>query len=107
MALFELRTYQVSVGKMKNVVEAYTKKGWPALQKGGFDKKLVGYFISDTGGLHQVIHLWRFEDYNDRRNHWDTLFLDESFIDFATDLRPLLISQHNQLLNESPWGPHP
>ena len=78
MALFELRTYQVSVGKMKDVVEAYTKKGWPALQKSGLDKKLVGYFISDTGGLHQVIHLWRFEDHNDRRSHWDNLFADSS-----------------------------
>ena len=38
MAIYELRTYQVTVGKMKDAVEAYSKKGWPALQKGGFDK---------------------------------------------------------------------
>ncbi|MEK9849497.1 MAG: NIPSNAP family protein, partial [Candidatus Puniceispirillum sp.] len=57
MALYELRTYQVTVGKMKDVVAAYNDKGWPALQAGGFDKKLVGYFISDTGPLHQVVHL--------------------------------------------------
>ena len=62
MAIYELRTYQVTVGKMKDAVEAYSKKGWPALQKGGFDKKLVGYFVSDTGPLHQIVHLWKFDD---------------------------------------------
>ena len=54
MAVYELRTYQVVVGKMKDAVSAYNNKGWPALQKGGYDKKLVGYFVSDTGGLHQL-----------------------------------------------------
>ena len=59
MALYELRTYQVYVGKMKDAVAAYNDYGWPAIQKGGFDNKLVGYFTSDTGGLHQLslIHI--------------------------------------------------
>ena len=34
MAVYELRTYQVVVGKMKDAVSAYNNKGWPALQKG-------------------------------------------------------------------------
>ena len=107
MAIYELRTYQVVVGKMKDAIEAYSSKGWPALKKNGYDKKLVGYFISDTGGLHQIVHLWKFNDDLDRRAHWNNLFSDEDFMNFAGDLRPLLLSQHNQLLNASPWGPHP
>ena len=107
MAIYELRTYQVTVGKMKDAVEAYNKKGWPALQKGGFDKKLVGYFISDTGPLHQIVHLWKFDDDADRRNHWNNLFANDDFMSFAGELRPLLLSQQNQLLNAAPWGPNP
>ena len=107
MAIYEQRTYQVTVGKMKDAVEAYSKKGWPALQKGGFDKKLVGYFISDTGPLHQIVHLWKFDDDADRRNHWNNLFANDDFMSFAGGLRPLLLSQQNQLLNAAPWGPHP
>ncbi len=30
-------------------IQHYTELGWPALQKGGFDAKLVGYFTSDVG----------------------------------------------------------
>ena len=107
MALYEVRTYQVYVGKMKDAMTAYQAYGLPAIQKGGFYSKLFGYFTSDTGGLHQIVHLWKFDDEADRRNHWNSLFANDDFMDFAGDLRPLLLSQQNQLLNAAPWGPHP
>ena len=43
MALYELRTYTLYVGKMAEAVKLYQEIGFPALQKGGQDKKLVGY----------------------------------------------------------------
>ena len=107
MAIYELRTYQLFVGKMKEAVGIYKDYGWPALEKGGFDAKLVGYFISDTGGMHQLVHLWKFDDDADRRNHWDTLFADKDFMVFAGKIRPLIMTQNVQLLSAAPWGPHP
>lgn len=107
MALYELRTYQVYVGKMAEAVKVYQDFGWPALEKGGFADKLVGYFISDTGDLHKLIHLWKFDDDADRRNHWSTLFADADFMNFAGKIRPLVMTQHVQLLQAAPWGPHP
>ena len=53
------------------------------------------------------VHLWKFDDDADRRNHWNNLFANDDFMDFAGDLRPLLLGQQNQLLNAAPWGPHP
>lgn len=105
--IYEKRTYSVTVGKMPEVVRLYTDLGWPALEAGGFSQKLIGYFISDTGELHQLIHLWRFESDEDRRDFWRRLFEDKDFMAFAAQLRPLLRSQGNQLLVAAPWGPHP
>ena len=51
MPLYELRTYTLHVGKMAEAVKLYQEIGFPALQKGGQDKKLVGYFQSDTGTI--------------------------------------------------------
>ena len=67
MALYELRTYTLYVGKMAEAVKLYQEIGFPAMQKGEFDKKLVGYFQSDVGTINQIIHLWKFEDDADRR----------------------------------------
>lgn len=106
-AIYELRTYQVTVGKMAEVIRLYSTQGYPALEAGGFSKNLVGYFVSDTGPLHQLVHLWRFDDDAARRDHWRRLFADEPFMAFAVQMRPLLQSQQNQLLMSAPWGPQP
>ena len=51
MALYELRTYTLRVGTMAEAVKLYQEIGFPALQKGRHDKKLVGYFEADTGTI--------------------------------------------------------
>ena len=46
MALYELRTYTLRVGAMAEAVKLYQEFGFPALQKGGQDKKLMGYLLT-------------------------------------------------------------
>lgn len=105
--IFEKRTYSVTVGQMPEVMRLYTTLGWPAIEAGGFAGNCVGYFVSDTGELNQLVHLWRFESDEDRRQFWKRLFEDADFIAFAKQLRPLVKTQVNQLLLAAPWGPHP
>ncbi|HOA95051.1 MAG TPA: NIPSNAP family protein, partial [Quisquiliibacterium sp.] len=93
MAIYELRTYDVVVGKMSQVVELYKTEGWPALAK--HPNRLVGYFTGDIGALNQVVHLWKFEDDADRREFWAGVFADPDFMAFAAKLRPLLQAQQN------------
>lgn len=107
MNLYEKRTYSVIVGRMQEVLRLYTEAGWPALEAGGFSTHLVGYFVSDTGALHQLIHLWRFDDDAARRDFWKRLYADESFMGFAVQIRPLIQAQDVQLLQSAPWGPCP
>ena len=105
MAIYELRTYTFQVGKLDQAKTLYMEKGWPALEK--YQDKLVGYLVSDVGPLNQLIHLWRFANDKDRRSHWDTLFADRDFMEFAGQLRALEVSQENRLLTSAPWGPAP
>lgn len=105
MAIYELRTYQVTVGKMAEVTRLYASEGWPVLEK--HPARLVGYFTGDVGALNQLVHLWKFEDDADRRAFWAGVMADADFQAFVAKLRPLLQSQHNQLMMAAPWGPHP
>ena len=105
MALYELRTYTLYVGKMGEAQKLYQEIGWPALQKRG--DKLVGYFTGDIGAMNQIIHIWRFDDDADRRAHWDAVFADADFMKFAAAFRPLVLSQENKLMMNASWGPKP
>jgi hypothetical protein len=106
LALYELRTYALYVGKLAEAQELYRSLGWPALSRHA-DGKLVGYFIGDVGALNQIVHLWKFDDDADRRRFWQALFADEGFMAFAARFRPLVQTQQNKLLLAAPWGPHP
>lgn len=105
MAIFELRTYCVVVGKMAEVTDLYTREGWPAMRK--YQDRLVGYFTGDIGAINELIHLWKFDDDADRRAFWKSVYSDPEFMAFAVKLRPMLSSQQNKLLMSAPWGPTP
>jgi hypothetical protein len=105
MAIYELRTYSVTVGKMTEVVSLYSRLGWPALEK--HPQRLVGYFTGDVGAINELVHLWKFNDDADRRAFWAGLAGDAEFQAFVSQLRPLLKSQSNKLLLNAPWGPQP
>lgn len=108
MAIYELRTYTLYVGKMPEAVKLYQEFGYPALQSGGHDKKLIGYFQADTDTINQLVHLWKFDDDADRRAHWAAVFANTAFTEgFAAKFRPLVMTQEVKLLNAAPWGPHP
>lgn len=106
--IYEKRTYSITVGQMSEVIRLYTTLGWPALERaGGLTEHCVGYFISDTGELHQLVHLWRFDSDEDRRAFWKRVYENQEFMAFVAQLRPLIKTQVNQLLVGAPWGPHP
>ena len=93
---------------MNEAVKLYQELGFPAFQKGGHDKNLVGYFIADTGMINQLVHIWKFDDDAARRAHWASVYANSDFVDgFASKFRPLVISQEVRLLTAAPWGPHP
>ena len=99
---------ELVAGKMAEAVKLYQELGFPALQKGGHDKKLIGYFQGDTGTINQIVHLWKFDDDAGRRAHWAAVFANKDFTEgFATKFRPLVMTQEVKLLHAAPWGPHP
>ena len=107
MTIYEKRTYSITVGEMSNVIRLYKEAGWPAMEAGGFGEYLVGYFISDTGPLHQLMHIWRFDSDSDRRDFWKRLYASKEFMAFAGQIRPQIEAQEVQLLTSAPWGPTP
>ena len=104
MNIFELRTYTLHVGKLSKAIEIYKDLGWPALQK--YKKNIIRYYIGDVGALNQIIHIWQFEDDNARRELWKIIYKDKDFIKFASEFRPLVLTQENKLMTAAPWTPY-
>ena len=101
MAIYELRTYTLFVGKLHEASEIYKEYGTPWIKK--FKNNLVNYYLGDIGALNQIIHIWKFQDDNERRELWKQIFSDEDFIKFASKFRPLVLNQENKIMIQAPW----
>ncbi len=87
------------------MIELYKSAGWPI--SANHPKKLVGYSTDDIGALNQPVDLWKFDGDADRRAFWAGVSADPDFMAFARQLRPMRLSQDNQLMLAAPWGPQP
>ena len=106
MPLYEKRTYQVALGKMPEMLKHETRL-FEVLEAEGLAGNCVGYFVSDTGALHQLIHIWRFDDDAGRRAFWQAFYASKAVQEVIPNIRPLLQSQDVQLMQPAPFGPRP
>ena len=72
--IYELRTYQLAVGGMADYLDLIRTKLLPLLAEHGI--KPVGFWTTDIGTLNEVVHLWAFNDLNERQAKWGAWFKD-------------------------------
>ncbi|MEQ9639861.1 MAG: NIPSNAP family protein [Alphaproteobacteria bacterium] len=106
MTLYEKRTYQIVLGKMPEMLKHETAL-FEVLKAEALDSYCVGYFVSDTGPLHQLIHIWRFDDDAARRDFWARFYASEAVLKVVPNIRPLIQTQDVQLMTGAPFGPLP
>jgi hypothetical protein len=104
MTIVEERTYHVYTGKLPEVVRMYAEEG-THLQREHLGDSLIGSFTVDVGEPSSIVHLWRYDSYEDRTRRRAALQADERWQDFLTRLQPLLHTQHNRILLPTPYSP--
>ena len=94
--LHELRTYTLVPGGVREYLRLYNEPG-RAVQT-----ELLGRLVTlmqpESGDLNQLIYLWAFDDFEDRRARRARLMADERFTAFRQSVRHLLVRQESQLM---------
>lgn len=94
---YELRTYSLVPGGAKEYLRLYNELGREV------QIRILGNLISlmtpDSGDQNQLVFLWAFESFEDRKNRRKTLMEDPRFTEFRKASRHLLIHQENRLLS--------
>jgi hypothetical protein len=100
------RTYTAYPGKLKAFLDLYARLAWPLQQRHLGD--CVGWYTStDIGQLNQVVHMWRFEDLNDRAARRAAMQADPAWPAYAEQAAPLLQHQENKILTAAPFFAYP
>jgi hypothetical protein len=102
--ILEQRDYQVSVGKLAELVLLYETEGIAiqAEELGGF----VGAFTVDIGGaLSTYTHLWRYDSLDDRAERRARLQARDDWKAFLAKIQPLIHTQANRILVPTAFSP--
>lgn len=101
--IVEERIYSLHIGAVPKYLELYETEGL-AIQRPILGR-MVGYFSSDIGALHQIVHLWAYKDMAERAERRAKLTSDPGWKAYVLKIRPLQISQENKILIPAPFSP--
>ncbi len=94
--LYELRSYDLKVGQAPNYLEMFRTKGLEFVTR---HLPMAGYWLTDTGALNRIYHMWIYESLEERASCRAGLAGDkdwnESFVPLAF---PLIVAQQNFIL---------
>jgi hypothetical protein len=102
--LVDLRRYTIVPGKLKAYLAVYESHGLPVQRRHVGDP--LGYFISEVGTLNQVVHLWGYQNFEDRQLRRAAMEADPQWTIYKkmTAEGGYIQQQENQLLLSAPWS---
>lgn len=95
--IYELRKYSLVAGGVKEYIKSYNELGRAAQAE--ILGEPVAILHSESGNLNQIVFLWKFESFEDRRTRRQALMEDARFTAFRRASRHLLVAQENQFLS--------
>lgn len=102
--LFELRSYIFSPGGMASYLKAVEEhRGSIEI----FSRNLVGMWVAESGLLNRLVHLWRYEDREDRAAARHASMATTAWRDFGAAAIPLVDRQRSTVYEGTvDPGPH-
>ncbi len=107
--IFEHRCYTLRPGTSRAFWDAQVVRG-PEPMKPVLDR-LVGYFASRSGAADQVVHLYRYDSFDDWQTRVHGLQASSALQPYFKAVRPLMLSQENKFFALAPieqlnplWG---
>jgi hypothetical protein len=102
--IVEQRTYRLHTGKVPEYLRIYGEQG-RAIQEPILGH-MVGWFTAnDIGELNRVVHLWAYDDLEDRARRRAQLAADPAWQQVVAQLQPLIREQESIILSPTPWSP--
>ncbi len=97
----EERMYVLQIGKAAEYFRNYEDSGLKVQLK--HLPNLAGYYVTEVGPQNMVVHLWAYDDLNQREKCRAALQADPEWQAYVTKNRPLMVSQETRIMKCAPF----
>ena len=97
----EERIYTLQVGKAGEYFKNYEEFGMKVQLK--HLPNMVGYYTTEVGELNLVIHMWAYDDLNERDRRRAAMQADPEWQAYLGKNRPFMISQETRIMKCAPF----
>ena len=101
--IVEERIYTLHVGKTAEYLTIYQDEGLAIQTR--ILPHLIGYFSTEIGPLNTIVHLWGYDDLNQRQQKRAELQANPGWKTYLGKIRPLIVSQETRILLPAPFSP--
>jgi hypothetical protein len=103
-AYVDIRTYTARSGNIADYFKNYEANG--LMVQLGYIGHCIGYFASgDIGRSHQIVHLWGYQDLNDRQERRAAMAADPAWQNYGRLAGPLLSNMENRIVRPAAFSP--
>lgn len=99
--LVEQRTYTTHPGKWREYLALYEAEGLEVQRR--ILGRMVGYYTVEFGTLNQIVHLWAYENLEEREQRRCLLLADSQWQSYVRKMMPLLMHQESMILKPAPF----
>jgi hypothetical protein len=97
----EERIYTLHPGKTDDYFRNYEEFGLKVQLK--HLAHMVGYYATEIGELNLVIHLWGYDDLNERERRRAAMWADPDWAIYVAKNRPYMVSQQSRVMKCAPF----
>ena len=97
----EERMYTLHVGKAAEYFKNYEQFGMQVQLR--HLPHMVGYYVTEVGQQNVVIHLWAYDDLNQREKCRAAMQADPDWQAYLPKNRPLMVSQDTRIMKCAPF----
>jgi hypothetical protein len=97
----EERIYQMRIGSVPEYFKLYEAEGMAVQLK--HLPHMVGYYVTEIGPQHVVVHLWAYDDLNQRDRCRSAMNADPAWHAYVAKIRPLMITQETRVMKPAPF----
>ncbi|MEW9308954.1 NIPSNAP family protein [Labrys neptuniae] len=101
--IVEERIYKIKPGKLSRYLQLVREEGLAIQQP--ILGNLIGYFQTEIGPLNHVVHLWGYQDLNDRAERRRRLAADPAWQAFTAKLTETIDTLENRILIPTGFSP--